>query len=185
MAGMNSNTTTNTASGHREKDRQRASYTFHHQGKPICKKVFKFIHTIGGTRYRNLKKSIHSQGLVIRTHGNLKRSPAHALSLSSTEFVVMFLLNFAEQNALLLPGQVPGYSRSDLKLLPSLVSKCQIWKVYEKAATGDSMWAVGYSTFTSLWRSLLTISDPHEADDRPVLAVSEREHYDTAIWQPV
>ena len=137
MAGMNSDTTTNTASGNRGKDRQRASCTFHHQGKPICKKMFKFIHTLGGTRYRNLKKSLQSQGLATQTHGNLKRSPAHALSLSSTEFVVRFLLNYAEQNALLLPGRVLGYSQSDLKLLPSSVSKRQIWKVYKEAAKSD------------------------------------------------
>lgn len=155
MAGMNDEKTTNTASGHRGKDRQRASCSFHHQGKPICEKTFKFLHTLGGTRYRNLKKSLQSQGLATRTHGNLKRSPAHALTLSSTEFVVRFLLNYAEQNALLLPGRVPGYSRSDLKLLPSSVSKRQIWKVYEEAAMSDSMRSVGYSTFTSLWRSLL------------------------------
>ena len=65
------------------------------------------------------------------------------------------MLNYAEQHALLLPGRVPGYSRSDIKLLPSSVSKRVIWKVYQTATTSDSIRAVGYSTFTSLWRSLL------------------------------
>ena len=117
--------------------------------------MFRFLHNIGETRYKNLKKSLHSNGLATRSHCNLKRSPAHALSLSFTEFVVRFVLNYAEQNALLLPGRVPGYSRSDIKPLPSSVSKSGIWKVYQAAATSDSMRAVGYSTFTGLWRSLL------------------------------
>ena len=156
MAGMDNDTTTNTLSRNVAKDRQRASYSFYHQGKPICEKMFRFLHNIGETRCKNLKKSLRSNGLSTRCHGNLKRSPAHALSLSSTEFVVRFVLNYAEQNALLLPGRVPGYSRSDIKLLPSSVSKRGIWKVYQAAAISDSsVSTVGYSTFTRLWRSLL------------------------------
>ena len=65
------------------------------------------------------------------------------------------MLNYAEQHSLLLPGRIPGYSRSDIKLLPSSVSKRGIWKVYQTAATSDDIRDVGYSTFTSLWRSLL------------------------------
>ena len=153
MAAMNDDTTTNTMSRHRAKDRQRVTCSFRHEGKQICEKMFRFLHTIGETRYKNLKKSFQSHGLATRSHGNLKRSPAHALSLSATEFVARFLLNYA---ALLLPGRVPGYSRSDINLLPSSVSMCGIWKVYQKAGRrDDSMRAVGYSTFTGLWRSLL------------------------------
>ena len=38
------------------------------------------------------------------------------------------MLNFTEQQAVL--GRVPGYSRSDIKLLSSSVSKRAMWKVY-------------------------------------------------------
>ena len=155
MSEMNDDTTTNPVSRHRPKERQRAVCSFQHQGKHICEKMFQFIHTIGDTHYKNLKRSLQSHGLATRSHGNLKRSPAHALSLSSTEFVIIFLLNYAEQDALLLPGRVPGYSRSDIKLLPSSISKHRIWRVYQEAATSDSARVVGYSTFTHLWRSLL------------------------------
>lgn len=123
MAGMNNDTTTNTICGHLAKESQRVSCSFHHQGKPICKKMLKYFHTLGGTRYKNLKKSLQSQELATRAHSNLKRSPAHALSLSSTEFIVRFHLNYAKQNVLNLPGRIPGYSQSDMKLLPSSVSK--------------------------------------------------------------
>ena len=156
MAGMNSDPTTKPGSRHTVKDRWRASSSFYHQGKPVCERMFRFIHTIGETRFKNLKKSLRSFGLAMRSHGNLKHSPAHALSLSSTEFVVRFVLNYTEQNALALPGRIPGYSKFDIKLLPSSVSKRGIWKVYQEAATpDDSIHAVAYSTFARLWRSLL------------------------------
>ena len=141
MAGMNDSRTT-SHHRNRERDRQRAAYTFHHQGKQVCEKMFRFLHNIGETRYKNLNKSLRSNGLATCTHGNIN------------EYVVRFVLNYAEQHALLLPGRVPGYSRSDIKL-QSPNSKRAIWKVYQTVATSDSIRAVGYSTFTSLWRSLL------------------------------
>ena len=153
---MNNDQTTNPSSHHKATTRQRASFSFYYQGKPISKRLFHFLHGIGDTRYKNLKKSLRSNGLASRSHGNLKRSSAHALTLSSTEFMVRFVLNYAEQNPLLLPGRVPGYSRSDVKLLPSSVSKCMIWKVYQTAAENDgSMHTVACSTFNRLWRTLL------------------------------
>ena len=60
MAGMNSDTTTNPLSRNVAKERQRASYTFYHQGKPVCERMFRFLHNIGETRYKNLKKSLQS-----------------------------------------------------------------------------------------------------------------------------
>ena len=78
MAGMNQDAVTSTTSSHRPRERQRVSCSFHHQGKPVCEKTLRFLHTLRGTHYNNLKKSLQSQGLATRAHGNLKRSPAHA-----------------------------------------------------------------------------------------------------------
>ena len=47
------------------------------------------------------------------------RQPEHSLSY---EYVVLFLTSYTQQNAV-LPGRIPGYSWSDIKLLPSSVSK--------------------------------------------------------------
>ena len=124
---------------------------------PFAKKcsVF-FFHCIGKTRLKNLKWSYRTTGLASRSHGNLKCSPVHAISLSSTEFVVRFILNYAEQNGVLLPGRVPGYSRSDLKLLPSSVSKRVIWGVYQMAAEKeDDIHTIAYTTFYRVWCNLL------------------------------
>ena len=69
--------------------------------------------------------------------------------------MVRFLLSYAEQNALLLPGRIPGYSPSDIKLLPSSASKRGIWRVYHSAAEEEvDVHTVTY-TFCRLWRTLL------------------------------
>ena len=56
---------------------------------------------------------------------------------------------------MLLPGQVPGYKSSNVKLLPSSTTKHTIWKLYFWAAAASMMRAVAYSTFTQLWYQLL------------------------------
>ena len=69
-----------------------------------------------------LKASFLATGLTIRIHGNTKRLPKHALKLHEVKNLVTFLNNFAE-NAILLPGRIPGYKRDDLQLLPSNTTK--------------------------------------------------------------
>ena len=86
------------------------------------------------------------EGLRPRVHGNTYRKPKHALAHSSIQYVVRFLYIYAEQHALLLPGRVPGYSRTDIQLLPSSVSKRSVWIVYKEAAQAVSeVHTVSYS----------------------------------------
>ena len=76
--------------------------------------------------------------------------------LTPPEYVVRFLHTYAEQHALLPPGRIPGYSRSDIQLLPSSVSKRKVWRVYHAAAEAIStVHAVAYTTFCLLWRTLV------------------------------
>lgn len=113
-------------------------------------------HCIGGKRLRNLLQSLKHSGLTPRTHGNVKRKPAHALSFASTKYIVTFIHNYAEQHALLLPGCVPRYSQSDIQLLPSSVSKWAIWRVYHAAASADgTVHPAAYTTFCYIWRKLV------------------------------
>ena len=121
----------------------------------MCAKTFLFLHTVGKKRLRNLALSLRENGLTPRVHGNSRKQPKHSLSFQSIEYVVRFLLTYSEQNAL-LPGRIPSYSRSDVKLLPSSVSKRGIWRVYHSAAQSrDSIHSIAYTTFCRLWRSLL------------------------------
>ena len=94
-------------------------------------------------------------GLSPRVRGNVSRKPKHALSFTSIEYVVRFLFNYAEQHVLLLPGRVPGYSRTDIQLLPSSMSRRAIWRVYRDAAEGETTHPVAYTTFCYLWRTLV------------------------------
>ena len=145
-----------TSSRHTAANRERSSTAFLHQGQPVCVKTFRMLHGIGEKKLKNLMKSLKEDGLAPRVHGNSKRRPHNALSFTSIEYVIRFLLTYTEQNALLLPGRVPGYSRSDIKLLPSSVSKRGIWRVYHAAAEDDvAVHAVAYSTFCKLWKTLL------------------------------
>ncbi len=74
--------------------------------------------------------------------------------------MITFVLNYAAQNALVLPGRVPGFRKTDIRLLPSSTSKRSVWKLYKGQMDKGQMEAVrdiamGYSTFCKLWRQLL------------------------------
>ena len=90
-------------------------------------------------------------GIVTRAHGNMKRIPHNALSFDTVERVVKFITSYAEQNGLVLPGRVPGYSRSDIQLLPSSMSKRKIWNIYSSSLETT----VSYTSFCRLWRNLI------------------------------
>ena len=112
--------------------------------------------SIGKKRMRNLRVHVKFEGLRPRVHGNTYRKPKHALAHSSIQYVVRFLYIYAEQHALLLPGRVPGYSRTDTQLLPSSVRKRSVWIVYKEAAQAVSeVHTVSYSHFNFLWRTLV------------------------------
>ena len=114
---------------------RKKKYTkYFHQGKAVCPAMFRFLHSIGKTRLKILVCNFKDDGLSLRTHGNTKKLPHNRLSISSVEFVVRFLLNYADQNGILLPGRIPGYSRSDIKLLRSSISKRTTWRVYQESA---------------------------------------------------
>ena len=106
--------------------------------------------------FENLFTSFQKQGTLTRVHGNLKRLPSHTLSFSSVEHVVSFIVNYAEENSILLPGRIPGYKACDMKLLPSSNSKKEIWRLYETASLArEDIHVVAYTTFCRLWKLLL------------------------------
>ena len=88
-------------------------------------------------------------------HGNTRRLPPNALTFSDVQHVVAFITNFAETHAILLPGRIPGYKRSDLQLLPTSTTRRNVWLEYAQATTNSTIHCVAYSTFCRLWRKLL------------------------------
>ena len=108
MANSNSSAITE-ASKHLPLARKKKYTKYFHQGKAVCPAMFHFLHSIGETKLKNLVGNFKDDGLSPRTHGNTKKLPHNTLSISSVEFVVRFLLNYADQNGILLPGCIPGY----------------------------------------------------------------------------
>ena len=137
-----------------EKTRQSTRMCFSYHGKRICKKTFLFLHCLQYFRFHSLVKHYKKNGLTLRTHGNTKRLPSSASSIETVERVVKFIKNVAEEQALLLPGRVPGFKRIDVKLLLSNLTKHGLWKTYFDICTSTGQVSVGYSKFCDLWNQL-------------------------------
>ena len=105
------------------KRRRLTTMMYMHEGHEVCKKTFCFLYGIGKDRLRSVKEHYLANGLETRVHGNTKCLPHNHNSPETISNMVKFLQNYAEENAILLPGRIPGYKRDDIKLLPSSRSK--------------------------------------------------------------
>ena len=82
------------------------------------------------------------------------RLPSSTSAAETVEQVVKFILNTAEEQALLLPGRVPGFKRINVKLLPSNLTKHGLWRTYTDICVSMGKPSVGYSKFCDLWNQL-------------------------------
>lgn len=144
-----------TRSGHPSLSRQRLYSHFWSHGRRICRKTFLTLHCISDKRLRNLQKSLKENGLAPRRHGNTRRLPSNAYSFQDRQRAIEFLHSYAEANAILLPGRIPGYKRSDVQLLPSSTTKNIVWQQYSVALAGSTHHQLAYSTFCLLWRRVV------------------------------
>ena len=133
--------------------RQRTNTQYRFGGHRICQTTFLFLHTISVTRFDAIKRSWLQNGVSPRVRS--PNQPHNTTRLSDVQHVVRFILQYAEDHAILLPGRIPGYKRDDVQLLPSSTTKRQVWEVYHEAASGSpDTKAVCYSLFCSLWQQL-------------------------------
>ena len=107
--------------------------------------------------------------------------PHNTTKLSDIKNAVRYILQYAEDHAILLPGRIPRYKRDDFQLLPSSITKREVWHLYHSAAsTGADTKAIGYSLFCALWRKLtpqVIVTLPH---DRPLLCLPAEQQLDCA-----
>ena len=96
---------------------------YKHRGLDVCRKTFLFLHGIGKDRLQNIRDHYKEEALQAGIHKNTKCSPYHVMPFDATSYVLTFLENYAEENAILLPGRIPAYKRDDIKLLPPNPSK--------------------------------------------------------------
>ena len=64
-----------------------------------------------------------ANGLVVREHKASGKRPWNCLPFNHIKLILKFLVNYAEENAILLPGRVPGHKNSEVQLLPSSTTK--------------------------------------------------------------
>ena len=99
-------------------------YSFLHQSQPICKEMFLNLYGISKSQFQNKQ----SRGISQVIRGNSKRLLHDTLPLNENEDVKNFLSNYAEENAVLLPGRIPGFKNEDIQLLSSSDTETYVWK---------------------------------------------------------
>lgn len=114
-----------------KRSRSPRSNNYQFQSVPICKEMFLHLYGIIDSRLRRLKEHYDQYGIFPRTHGNTKRLPSNTLPQLVTENVkYMFLTNYVEENAIVLPGRIPGFKSDEVKVLPSSETKMSVWRAY-------------------------------------------------------
>ena len=135
----------------REKRKRSARCSFLYLNHPICKEMLLNIYGISYSRFRRLKEHYEDHGICQRVHGNRKRLPHNTLPQTVTEDVKNLLTNYVEENAVLLPGRIPGFKNDDIRLLSSSDTKMSVWRAFKRTCDEMGKQAVCYTTFLKLW----------------------------------
>ena len=134
-----------------EKRTRSSRCSFYFQSRPICKEMFLHLYGISYSRFLRLKEHYGKHGITPRIHGHANRVPSNASPHSTVTDVHAFLVNYVEENAIMLPGRIPGYKSDDVKILSSSETKTSVWKVYSSMCKASNKQAISYKKFTWLW----------------------------------
>ena len=78
-----------------------------YRGLRVCWQTFYFIHSVSEKRLTALKNHLNIEGVTERLHGNTKKVPVNATTYEETEKLKLFIKNYANVNAVNIPGRVP------------------------------------------------------------------------------
>jgi len=78
--------------------------TYKHHGVQVCRKTFLLLCGIGKDHLQNVKDHYKEEGLQVQINRNTKHVPYYAVPFAAKRHVLTFLNNYAEENAILLPG---------------------------------------------------------------------------------
>ena len=148
---------------------KRQHCSFNLFGQRVCRKSFLFAYDIGIEKFYFLMRQYDINGAVPRIHGNKKRLPQNAFSIDVHINVRSFIENYAEENAVLLPGRIPGCKDTDICLLQSAESKHDIWVHYDLSCKKANLTSVSYPVFCKLWKVMTPWIIVSKTDDRFVL----------------
>lgn len=132
---------------HSQKERVCSHTQFYHHGFRLCRKTFLFLHKVGEFHFKAIKSSYLTGGLVPRVHKHKGRVAPNAVQLDDMRAILTFVMQYAENNAILLPGRIPGYKRDDIQLLPCTTAKRAVWRLYQESAELLSLGSLSYSFF--------------------------------------
>ena len=108
----------------------RTDYLF--AGHHVCRDFFLHVHCISEKVLKNTIKHFKSCGVSVRRHKLSGQLPHNALRFEDIKKVIYFISNFAEANAIILPGRQPYGWKTDCKLLPTNCTKKFVFDLYEK-----------------------------------------------------
>jgi len=97
---------------------------------------------ISKTFLTNISQHFDKNGVIARVHGNTKKSPHNELPFESNLHFKTFVLNFAEENAITLPG---------ILLLPCHMNKESIYNYYKASCEMAEIIPVGRTLYYTLW----------------------------------
>ena len=142
------------AKKHKIKERERPYQEFYFKGRRVCRQTFCFIHNIEKKKMLSIARSLDTDGLSPRVHKNTGKLPKNALKYTDTERIKTFLVKYAADNALPLPGRLPGYKNYQVLLLPSDKTSVDIHQEYETVAKEMQYRSVSLRTFQRQWHEL-------------------------------
>lgn len=77
--------------------------------------------------------------------------PGNVTSKNSLEAILAFIENYVEENATVLPGQIPGFKNEEIGLLSSSETKMSMWKEYKGTCKTSNEKALSYRKFLQMW----------------------------------
>lgn len=117
---------------HKPKPRVESRSTYMFRGVSVCRNFFSVVFGCGKKKLKNVKKQFMSEGIIPKQHMNVHK-PVALRSIEKRKNACTFRQNFAENNALVMPGRMTNYKNPDLKLLPSSMTKKYVYELYESA----------------------------------------------------
>ena len=163
-SGIHLSETTMCSKRNSQRERKTTRTHFFHHGHPVCIYTFCYIHSVSRVRLSNLTEHYKTNGPIPRSHGNSKKLPSNTINMEQVKSAVQFIVNFAEDHGINLPGRTPYTKDYDVKLLPTHVTKSSVYQHFESISKARlAIWhppmaitnIMSYTTFCRILNSLV------------------------------
>ena len=153
--------------------RQRCKFIYNFEGRTICHRAFEYLYDIGDKALKSLTKHMSMNGKVPRVHGNIGRTPRHALESDDVKYCIEFLEELADREG--CPGPSP-YKAIDGKqdvYLPQGMRKVGVHQKYKDACSDAGRRSMKLTSFWRTWevhcphiKTLFTKGDKYQERKR-------------------